>query len=64
MNLNKSLADIKNHMNKQEQMVIDKLKIIETQLDSKMSLFSEEIEKSVNQMLKNLRKEVSDNVNK
>ena len=64
MNLNKSLADIKNHTNKQEQMVIDKLNIIETQLDSKISLFSEKIEKSVNQMLKNLRKEVSDKVNK
>ena len=63
VNVNKSLADIKSHISKQEQMVIDKLKTIETQLDSKISLFSEEIEKSVNQKLKNLRKEMSDKVN-
>ena len=62
VNVNKSLAGIKSHTSKQEQMVINKLKTIETQLDSKISLFSEKIEKSVNQKLKNLRKEMSDKV--
>ena len=63
MDINRSLADIKNHINKQKQVVIDKLKTIETQLDSKISLFSEETETSVNQKLKDLRKEMSDRVN-
>ena len=44
-------------------MVIDNLKTIGTQLDSKISLFSKEIEKSVNQKLKHLGKEMSDKVN-
>ena len=64
VNVNKFLADIKNYINKQEQTVIDKLKTIETQLDSKTSLFLEEIDKSVNQKLRNIRKEMADKVNK
>ena len=63
MNVNKSLADIKYHINKQDQMVIDKLETIETQLDSKISSFLEQTEKSVNQKLKNLKKGISDKVN-
>ena len=62
--ITQTLSDIRSQIDKQDEMITQKLNKIEIRLDSKISLFSEEIHKSINQKFKDVRKEMNEKLSK
>ena len=58
--IKQTLSDIRSQIDKQYEMITQTLKEIEIKLDSKISMFSEEIHKSINQKFKDIRKEMNE----